>query len=178
MTAVEGRAGPPGPPPSGTGRPQRKILPHHVPDWVRADAIFFITICCRPRGLNQLCREPAATFLWEAAAFRQRSGRWYVRLLLLMPDHLHALLNFPQDADMKKVVANFKEITAKQAGIAWQRDFFDHRLRTKDSFQDKTWYILTNPVRKGLTENPEHWPYVWRPEQLNGGPSGPALPCQ
>ena len=77
---------------------------------------------------------------------------------------------------MKKVMANFKEITAKRAGIAGQRDFFDHRLRTKDSFQDKTRYILTTPVRQGLIENPEHWPYVWRPEQLNGGPSGPALP--
>jgi REP element-mobilizing transposase RayT len=119
-----------------------------------------------------------AAVLFEAAAFRHCSGRWYVHLLLLMPDHLHALITFPREENMKKVVTNFKEITAKQAGIAWQRDFFDHRLRTKDSFQDKTWYILTNPVRKGLIKNSEHWPYVWRPGQLNGGPSGPALPCR
>jgi REP element-mobilizing transposase RayT len=118
-----------------------------------------------------------AAVLFDAVAFRQRAGRWYVHLLLLMPDHLHALITCPREEEMKKVMANFKEIAAKQAGVAWQRDFFDHRLRTKDSFQDKAGYILMNPVRKGLIENHEQWSYIWLPDQPNGGTSGPALPC-
>ena len=105
-----------------------------------------------------------AVVLFDAVAFRQYAGRWYVHLLLLMPDHLHALITFPREEDMKKVMANFKEITAKRAGVTRQRDFFDHRLRTKDSFQDRTGYILMNPVRKGLIENHEQWPYIWRPD--------------
>ena len=177
MTAEEGRAGPLGPPPSGVKLPRRKILPHQTPGWIKSDSIFFVTVCCQPRGLNQLCHESVAAVLFDAVAFRQRAGRWYVHLLLLMPDHLHALITCPREEEMKKVMANFKEITAKQAGVAWQRDFFDHGLCTKDSFQDKAGYILMNPVRKGLIENHEQWSYIWLPDQPNGGTSGPALPC-
>jgi REP element-mobilizing transposase RayT len=138
--------------------------------------VFFLTICCHPRGRNQLCHAATASLVFEAVAFRQRSNRWYAHLVLLMPDHLHALMSFPRDADMPKVMANFKELTAKRAGISWQRDFFDHRLRAPGSLRDKARYILMNPVRKGLAPSPECWPYVWGPESPNGGPSGPALP--
>ncbi|MDD2763602.1 MAG: transposase [Opitutaceae bacterium] len=164
MTAEAGRAGPLGPPSAGTKSPRRKILPHHVPGWVKSDSIFFVTICCQPRGINQLCHEAVAGKLFEAVTFRHQSQRWYVRVLLLMPDHLHALVSFPHDEDMRQVVANFKELTAKRAGVSWQRDFFDHRLRAEESLQEKWEYIRMNPVRKGLIDRPEQWPYVWRPE--------------
>jgi putative transposase len=147
---------------------------HGVPQWATANAIFFLTICCRQRGINQLCSEAVAAVLFEAAAFRQRSGHWYVHLLLLMPDHLHALITLPRTADMSKVVANFKEFTAKRAGISWQRDFFDHRLRGRESLQEKWNYVLMNPVRKGLVDHSEAWPYVWLPSSASDG--GSALP--
>jgi len=155
--------------------PQRRILPHQTPGWVRSDAVFLVTICCRPRGLNQLCYEPVASAVLEAAAFRNRTNRWYAHLVLLMPDHLHALMVLPREEDMKKVVAGFKEMTAKETGIAWQRDFFDHRIRTNEAFRERAEYILMNPVRKGLIEKPEQWTFIWMPEAPNGGPSGPAL---
>ena len=104
-----------------------------------------------------------ATVLFEAVAFRCRTNRWFAHLVLLMPDHLHALVTLPREEEMKKAIANFKEITAKQTGITWQRDFFDHRLRTKESFQEKADYILMNPVRKGLCERAEDWVWVYRP---------------
>jgi REP element-mobilizing transposase RayT len=167
----EGRAGPLGPP-----LPTRKPLPHQTPGWVKSDAIFFVTICCQPRGLNQLCHESVATVLFEAVTFRNRTKRWFAHLVLLMPDHLHALVTLPAEEAMKKVIANFKEVTAKQTGIAWQRDFFDHRLRAEESFREKADYILLNPVRKGLVKTPDQWTYVWTPEEGNGGPGGPALP--
>jgi REP element-mobilizing transposase RayT len=157
-------------------RPQRKTLSHQTPQWTRPGAVFFLTICCQPRGINQLCHEAVAAVLWDAVAFRQQSGCWYVHLALLMPDHLHALISFPRDEDMRRVVANFKEITAKRTGVSWQRDFFDHRLRGHEALQEKTDYIIMNPVRMGFADCAECWPYVWRVDELRGGPSGPALP--
>ena len=50
---------------------------------------------------------------------------------------------------------------AKTIGISWQRDFFEHRLRKDESFRQKADYILLNPVRAGLTRNPNDWPYVF-----------------
>jgi REP element-mobilizing transposase RayT len=143
--------------------PQRLKLPHAVPAWVRGETNFFITICCRPRGLNQLCTETVSAAIWESVAFRQKRGDWFVHLWLLMPDHLHALITFPKDCEFMKVLANWKEIVAKRTTTRWQRDFFDHRLRSDESLQEKANYIRENPVRKGLVTKPEDWKFVWMP---------------
>ncbi len=126
--------------------------------------------------MNQLCREHVAGIIFEAVEFRQLALRWYVHLLLLMPDHLHALISFPTQEAMSGVVSNFKELTAKRADIRWQAGFFDHRLRSHESFSEKAAYIRANPVRAGLVERAELWAWVW-PATEDGGPSGPALPC-
>ena len=39
--------------------------------------------------------------------------------------------------------------------------FFEHRLRKEESFREKADYILANPVRAGLVERAEDWPYVF-----------------
>ncbi len=147
--------------------PQRKSLSHHVPLWVRAaDAVYFLTICCEPRGQNQLAREAVAAAIFETVAFRNANHVWYAHLFLLMPDHAHALVSFPPDGRLiTKVVSQWKEWTAKQAGVVWQRDFFEHRLRREESLRDKSDYILHNPVRAGLVARAEDWPYVWFPSE-------------
>lgn len=154
---------------------QRKRLGHSVPGWISSGAVFFVTICCAVRRTNQLCQNEVAGCLFEAVEFRQRAHRWYVHLLLLMPDHLHALISFPAQESMATVVANFKEITAKRTGVRWQTGFFDHRLRTTESYDEKAAYIRANPVRAGLMTPADKWPWVWPAADL-GGPSGPALP--
>ena len=63
----------------------RQLLPHATPPWARADAIFFITICCTERGVNQLCISKMADALFDAAKFRITRGDWFIHLLLLSP---------------------------------------------------------------------------------------------
>jgi hypothetical protein len=41
--------------------------------------------------------------------------------------------------------------------------FFDHRLRDHHELEEKTSYILLNPVRKELCERAEAWRWVYRP---------------
>jgi len=138
----------------------RRALPHDPPHFIgTSDAIFFITICCTPKGMNQLCRPRIAQALFDAARFYYEQHRWGVPLLLLMPDHLHMLACFGPDFGMKKTVANWKRYAANRLGIRWQRDFFDHRLRSDGSFDEKSAYILQNPVRAGLVARLEDWPY-------------------
>jgi len=38
----------------------------------------------------------------------------------------------------------------------------DHRLRDDHELQEKTSYILMNPVRKGLCERTQDWVWVYR----------------
>jgi len=147
--------------------PRRRALPHHVPFWVDAQSeIYFVTGCCRVRRRNQLAIEPISTGLTESVAFRHTRRDWFAHLFLIMPDHWHALMSFPPDAPtVQKRISKWKEWTAKHLGIDWQRDFFEHRLRSSESRREKTDYILHNPVRWGLVERPEDWPYVWFPEE-------------
>jgi len=84
-----------------------------------------------------------------------------------MPDHLHALVSFPPSGKpIRSIVSKWKEWTAKQLGIAWQSDFFEHRLRHDESRRQKADYILENPVRRNLIARPEDWPFVYSADGL------------
>ena len=179
-----GRARPPDAPP----RPQRKKLPHERALWLRPeDEIFFVTVCCEPRGKNQLCHSSIARGIFDSVEFRNQNGVWYAHLVCLMPDHLHALISFPYERPMKQITSDWKRFLATKLKIEWQRDFFDHRLRKEESYREKADYILANPVRAGLITHPEEWPYFWVAEPQAktssedripraGAPGGRALP--
>ncbi len=141
--------------------PERKTLPHGIPPWVENGAEYFITICSQPRKKNQLCRSDTAQFIRDSLQFRQERGELWIHLLLLMPDHLHAIMNFSSEVGMQKSLTDWKRYTCVHGGIDWQRDFFDHRLRKDESYVEKAHYIRMNPIRAGLIESPEAWPYVW-----------------
>jgi putative transposase len=110
--------------------------------------------------VNQLCREEVASVLFEAVRFYQKKHKWFVHLMLLMPDRVHFLVRFAMDVRLRTVIADWKRFTSTHAEIDWQRDFFDHRLRGDEGWRQKADYILANPVRAGLAIAAEDWPYV------------------
>ena len=142
---------------------RRKTLPHDVPPWVDPqNEIYFISINCEDRSRNQLALPDVSERLFESVRHRQEKSLWWPYLLLLMPDHVHALLSFPPSGKpLRLIVTKWKEWTAKNLDIAWQRDFFEHRLRHEESRREKADYILRNPVRKKLVARPEDWPFVY-----------------
>ena len=143
--------------------PIRKKLPHSIPQWVAEGSWFFITIKCVPQGRNRLCRAGTGDAVLAAMAHNHNHLVWPCRLCLLMPDHLHAILAFPREPGMQRVVTNWKKFIAGKHGLEWQRDFFDHRLRSHWELEDKTSCILMNPVRRGLCQRTEDWVWVYRP---------------
>ncbi|MBI2516648.1 MAG: transposase [Opitutae bacterium] len=154
--------------------PQRRHLPHEMPPWVEAGATFFVTVCCQPRRANQPCHRTTADTIFESVSFRQHRLDWHVSLLVLMPDHLHFLVSFPNDASLRKTILSWKALIARKTGVRWQRDFFDHRLRSDESFEEKAQYIRRNPVRAGLVSIAANWEFMWEPNI--GGAGRPALP--
>ena len=140
----------------------RKHLDHDVPAGASTNPeneVFFITICCVPRGVNQLAKTDVWQVIDETLRVRELAGDLQTRLVLVMPDHLHGLFAFPGGRPMAKVISSLKEWVAKQAGVKWQRDFFEHRLRTWESGVEKADYIRQNPVRAGLVVSESDWPF-------------------
>ncbi len=85
-----------------------------------------------------------------------------VRIYCLMPTHLHLMIQ-PGARPLVDFVGEFKKKTADLARRTrriqklWQRSFFDHRLRSRESESEQHEYIRMNPVRAGLVEHPDDW---------------------
>jgi REP element-mobilizing transposase RayT len=130
---------------------------------VGLDAIFFVTVCGASRGQNLFCNSTAAPEIIQSIRNYHEQRRWFCQLALLMPDHIHLLLNLGPTSNLAETIGSWKRWIARSQHIAWQQNFFDHRLRQGESFQQKADYILHNPVRAGLVAKPEDWPYAWHP---------------
>ena len=71
--------------------PDRRHLPHGIPDWVNRDDHWFVTVCCQrpcPTPLNTL---PVRTVICEGLIKAQELGRLKLHICTLMPDHLHLI---------------------------------------------------------------------------------------
>jgi len=51
------------------------------------------------------------------------------------------------------------EFTRVNRSWRWQESFHDHKFRTRESEARKWEYVCLNPVRYGLAQRPEDWPY-------------------
>ena len=91
---------------------------------------------------------------------------WIVGRFVIMPDHIHFFCA-PRDINvaLKPWVKFWKSEVSKHwpkpsDHPIWQLDFWDTQLRRGESYDEKWDYVWRNPVRKGLVERPEDWPYA------------------
>jgi REP element-mobilizing transposase RayT len=84
---------------------------------------------------------------------------------VLMPDHLHWLIELGDRADMRNVVGRVKSLIARRLdGAIWQPGFYDHALRKDEDIATVARYIVANPVRAGLVSklgDYPHWDAIW-----------------
>ena len=138
----------------------RKSLPHAIPGWVHQGARHFVTFNVTNRTDKPLVVPSVARALLQGIGEYESQYRWFVWLAVIMPDHIHLIATFNLEHGLAQTVRAWKSYQARILGISWQRDFFEHRLRNDDAFQEKCAYIRMNPVRKGLCATPEEWPYI------------------
>lgn len=85
---------------------------------------------------------------------------------VLMPDHLHWLIQLNGPICLSAVVKVFKGRSARQLGLragtggaVWQPGFHDHALRREDDIRKVARYIVANPLRAGLVEQVGDYPF-------------------
>ena len=128
--------------------------------------VYHITICTSNKQPYFL--EPRiAKVIEDALVFRRNKNEIVLFCYCVMPDHLHILLSL-NDTYAKRLqewVSAFKRYTSKATyelcGIKplWQKNFFDHVVRKEESLNNIAEYIVNNPVRKGIIEEWEQYPY-------------------
>jgi REP element-mobilizing transposase RayT len=134
-------------------------LQHGIPSWVSNGAWYHVRIRAARHQQTPLTDDILGDALLGSIRHYHAIGRWHCLVCVVMPDHLHAILSFPADKRLIRVVGEWKRYHAKRHGITWQDNFFDHRLRNEAQVFEKYRYILNNPVAKGLCERAEDWPW-------------------
>ena len=82
-----------------------------------------------------------------------------------MPDHLHIILaGKAVDADLWNTMVSYKQKTGywlsrNIPAIRWQKDFYDHIIRSEKTIATQVRYILDNPVRKGIASSWQEYPH-------------------
>jgi REP element-mobilizing transposase RayT len=92
---------------------------------------------------------------------------------VIMPDHLHWLVQLPSDLGLRRdsylgdamkalkgrSARRINRATGRQ-GTLWQRAFHDHAVRDGEDIKPIARYVVANPVRAGLVERVEDYP-LW-----------------
>jgi REP element-mobilizing transposase RayT len=83
-----------------------------------------------------------------------------------MPDHVHLLVVASAGMDVMAFMQRFKQVSGFACGRLlcrdgrfWQRSYHDHVLRRDEDVESIRRYIRENPVRAGLAEVPEDYPF-------------------
>ena len=139
--------------------------------------ILFVTVCTNGRApiLADIQMQCKILTAWVNAA------NWIVGRYVIMPDHIHffcAPSKYPAP-DFHKWMKFWKRLSTQMmsdrsggrlssaaagrvsscAAKLWQDGCWDTQMRIGAQYEEKWQYVRNNPVRKGLVENADDWPY-------------------
>ena len=134
-------------------------------DWLfDREPIYFVTTCTahrRPILGTERIHEALVSFAIAGGVHGAFVGRYGI-----MPGHLHVFVALdPERITLSAWAKSLKNHISKvlrdsgEPSPHWQRGFFDHALRSGESYNEKWEYVLRNPVRAGLVSQPEEWPH-------------------
>jgi len=94
---------------------------------------------------------------------------------VVMPDHLHWLIQLNDRWSLSTVVKTLKAHSARainrhlcQHGSLWQRAYYDRAARKDADVRQIARYIVANPLRAGLVRNIDdypHWDCSWMTDE-------------
>ena len=126
--------------------------------------VYLVTACTANRRHVLADAVVHDAFMSFASAGRDH-GAW-VGCYMLMPDHLHLFVALDDErvslANWMKSLKNSVSKVLRAQGMPpphWQKGFFDHVLRSGESYSEKWNYVRENPLRAGLVSTAEDWPY-------------------
>jgi REP-associated tyrosine transposase len=126
-------------------------LPHEV------GIIYFVT-CCTSERRKLFVNEDAIRLVLDEISKSRALFQWLVGGIVVMPDHVHLFCS-PLDRrnhDLSRFIGAWRSAVTrrlKEQGWEepfWQKSFFDHILRSDESYGNKWEYVRLNPDRAGL----------------------------
>ena len=80
---------------------------------------------------------------------------------VVMPEHVHLLVSEPDRDLLADGLQGLKLSVVRRAkqNPFWQRRYYDFNVFTEAKRIEKLGYIHWNPVKRGLVDRPEDWPW-------------------
>jgi putative transposase len=145
-----------------TRRDYDDTMPYGLKRFQRAEALHFIAFSCFHRLPFLQAPEPKETV---EAILEQTRARHQARVYayVLMPEHIHLLINEPPSILVAQFLKALKQITSRRLRgnhvQFWQSRYFDANIRGETARSEVIRYIHRNPVKRGLVASPGQ--YRW-----------------
>ena len=154
-------------------------MPQQLKRYTGRGDLHFITFTCYQRRHFLASAKSRSKAVQILAELRARLGFALVGYVL-MPDHVHLIINEPRGAAPAKVIQLFKQRVSrqlrgkkprgKQLSLPfpennssprrfWQRRYYDFNIYSRRKLREKLDYMHANPVKEGLVNHPKDWPW-------------------
>jgi len=115
---------------------------------------------------NLFQRHESANLLLDTIFRYRDAGEFLLQEFVVMPNHIHLLLSVDDDhaigRAMQMVKGGFSH-ALREAGLkstaVWQPSYYEHRVRDMNEYGRMRAYIHDNPVRRGLAQMANEYPY-------------------
>jgi REP element-mobilizing transposase RayT len=115
-----------------------------------------------------LLRKPEYAQVVEDSLLFGDCIRYRLIAWVIMPNHVHVLIEQKEAWPLAKVVQSWKRHTSRKThqlmggssscnGPFWQRDYWDRYIRNGQHFSVTKQYVENNPVKAGLVEHAGDW---------------------
>jgi len=139
---------------------------HRLPEeryWGQKTVSFTACMLNRRRFFTSPDRvQPCVDFLSAAVSEFECIATIYC----FMPDHLHVLIKgMKPSARPKEAMDSFKGrsgqwLAENHPTFHWQKDYYDHIIRGSEDWSEHAKYVLLNPVRANLVDDPFKYPFT------------------
>jgi len=92
--------------------------------------------------------------------------RYRLLAWVVMPNHVHVLIEVLPGHPLSDTLFSWKSYTARMSnrllgreGDFWHVDYFDRYVRDERQLEQAVLYIHNNPVKAGLVQRAEDWPW-------------------
>ena len=131
-----------------------------------------LTFSCYRRRPNLQDGKACATFLSALERVRVSYGLC-VYGYVVMPEHVHLLVNEPERDTLARAIQSLKQGVARRLALRaadsfWHARYYDFNVWSERKFVEKLRYIHRNPVKRGLVKRPEDWAWSSFRHYANG----------
>ena|ERR1700753_1619742 len=122
--------------------------------------LHFVTFSCYHR-LGYLRSRASRDLFEDALEKTHHEYRFRVIGYVVMPEHVHLLVSEPDRGLLADGLQGLKLSVVRRAkqNPFWQRRYYDFNVFTEAKRIQKLGYMHWNPVKRGLVERPEDWPW-------------------